>query len=181
MSQPVTCPHCAAALRVPPGVTVALLTCPRCQGSIPNPQAGEGSTASSQAVVCTIDTAVDPAAQAHGKSFFRIAGFFALGLGVMGVATGILTNLLRSIEGSEQAAYVGTGLTLAVFSMLAAPMLLARICRVEQVGKADSEGFGQVVAIALLWLGALLVAVFAAFLVFITACVSGFFAGELLR
>jgi len=179
MSQPVTCPHCAAALRVPPGATAAELLCPRCRGRLPNP---EGAPLSDDLTfpVLALDDEVNAEVRASRRGLGKLAGMSAIVLAVMGVATGLVGGLMRNYDGIG-VLFGGAGLTLLVFALVAAAALLKHTAQTGFLRRSGPEGFGRVVAIALLWMLSLFLAVFAAFAVFFVACWGGLFAGGGMR
>jgi hypothetical protein len=183
VSHRITCPHCAAPLRLPEGLAAAFGYCPRCQGKVPNPDAppGDPATALSARPVFALDDDLGPETHRSNRGLLYLTLLLFFGVFFGGGLSGLIGSTQRGRLGGLDAALSGVMITLTVFAVLFLPVLLVWLIRARFVKRAAPDGYGRVVLIVVFWILFSAMAGAAAFMLFFLACLGGLAGGNAVR
>lgn len=183
MSHRITCPHCAAPLRLPEGLAAAFGYCPRCQGKVPNPGAPPGDLAAdvSARPVFALDDDLGPETHRSNRGLLYLTLLLFFGVFVGGGLSGLIGSTGGARLGGLDAAVNGLAITLTVFALVFLPVLLFWLTRARFVKRAAPDGYGRVVLIVVFWILFSAMAGAAAFMLFFLACLGGLAGGDAVR
>lgn len=182
MSHRITCPHCAAPLRLPEGLAAAFGYCPRCQGQVPNPGAPPGDPAAdvSARPVFAVDDDLGPEPRRSNRGLLYLTLLLFFGVFFGGGLSGLIGSTKRGLSGLDTALQ-GLMITLTVFALVFLPVLLVWLIRARFVKRAAPDGYGRVVLIVVFWILFSAMAGAAAFVLFFLACLGGMAGGDAVR
>ncbi|MBL8796170.1 MAG: hypothetical protein JNM56_19875 [Planctomycetia bacterium] len=185
MSHRITCPHCAAPLRLPEGLAAPFGLCPRCQGQVPNPGAPQGeatetgiTTSAFARPVFAFDEELGPEPPRSNRRLVYCLLLLFLAVFLAGGISGLLaTSSGRGFDGLNFA-LAGLVITLGVFGAAFLPLLLIWLMRARFLRRAAPDGYGRVVLLTLFWILLSTLSGVAAFVLFFVACLGGLTVGS---
>jgi len=182
VSHRITCPHCAAPLRLPEDLAAAFGYCPRCQGKVPNPGAPPGNPTADMSArpVFALDDDLGPDTRRSNRGLLYLTLLLFFGVFVGGGVSGLIGSTKKELSGLDTAIQ-GLLITLSIYALVMLPVLLVWLIRARFVQRAAPDGYGRLVLIVVFWILFSAMAGGAAFMLFFLACLGGLAGGNAVR